>query len=97
MNRLPVLICLIILAGFSQPVLAADVADPAADLVEAGPQLYTWAGPYGGAFVGYSRADFDNPGGGTFRADGFIGGIYAGYNLQSERLVYGLELSLIHI
>ena len=91
MNRLPVLICLIILAGFSQPVLAADVADPAADLVEAGPQLYTWAGPYGCAFVGYSRADFDNPGGGTFRADGFIGGIYAGYNLQSERLVYGLE------
>ena len=70
--------------------LAADVGDPAAVLVDDGPQVYTWAGPYAGGFVGYSRADFDNPAGGTFRADGFIGGVYAGYNLQSERLVYGL-------
>ena len=91
MTRLPVLFCIVALAGLSRPVLAADVGDPAAVLVDDGPQVYTWAGPYGGGFVGYSRADFDNPAGGTFRADGFIGGVYAGYNLQSERLVYGLE------
>lgn len=86
MNRLPVLFCLVALAGLSQPALAADLTEAAA-----GPDVYTWTGPYGGGFVGYSRADFDRPGGGTFRADGFIGGIYAGYNLQTERLVYGLE------
>ncbi len=91
MYRLPVLFCIVALVGLSRPVQAADIAEPSAGLVDAGPDVYIWAGPYGGGFVGYSRADFDNPAGGTFRADGFIGGIYAGYNLQTERLVYGLE------
>ncbi len=73
------------------PALAADPAPAApADALPAPQNLYIWTGPYAGAFVGYSRADFDAPAGGTVRGDGFIGGIYAGYNLQTDRIVYGV-------
>ena len=37
MTRLPVLFCIVALAGLSRPVLAADVGDPAAVLVDDGP------------------------------------------------------------
>ena len=55
------------------------------------PSLYTWSGPYTGAFVGYNFTDFDQSGGAGFSGEGFIGGVYAGYSLQTEQFVYGIE------
>jgi outer membrane immunogenic protein len=55
------------------------------------PSVYTWSGPYAGGFVGYNFADFDQTGGASFDGEGIVGGVYAGYNLQTEQFVYGIE------
>ncbi|WP_185983240.1 outer membrane protein [Aureimonas mangrovi] len=55
------------------------------------PSVYTWSGPYAGGFVGYNFADFDQAGGASFDGEGLVGGVYAGYNLQTEQFVYGIE------
>lgn len=76
-------------------VRAADVvneglAAPVAPTTQA-PAIHIWSGPYAGAFVGYNTRNFDQSGGASFDGDGFVGGVYTGYNLQTDRLVYGLE------
>lgn len=55
---------------------------------------YIWSGPYAGGFVGYSGSDFDQDTGPDYDGDGFIGGVFAGYNLQTDQLVYGLEADI---
>jgi outer membrane immunogenic protein len=42
--------------------------------------------------VGYNFANFDAAGGASVDGEGVVGGVYAGYNLQTERLVYGAEI-----
>ena len=64
----------------SVPDAAAPIAAP----------FYTWTGPYAGGFVGYNFADFDT-GAASYDGEGVVGGLYAGYNLQTERFVYGVE------
>ncbi|KAA0970227.1 porin family protein [Aureimonas fodinaquatilis] len=92
MSRLGVISLVIAgLAVGAGPALAADAA-PLTDLdipVVSYP-THTWSGPYAGGFVGYNFAKVDAPGA-RISSEGFIGGVYAGYNLQSDRLVYGIE------
>jgi len=77
-------------AGVAQ---AADAVLP--DLsVPAAPAVYTWSGPYAGGFVGYNFADFDGLGGASANGEGVVGGVYAGYNLQTDRFVYGAEIDV---
>jgi outer membrane immunogenic protein len=84
------------------PALAADLprrsAAPAPAPIFV--QAFSWEGFYVGAQVGYGwgRAGTDvfaAPGQliGAFTAkpDGFLGGLHAGYNLQSGSMVYGVE------
>ncbi|WP_376936750.1 outer membrane protein [Aureimonas pseudogalii] len=74
---------------------AADAVLPDMPVAEAPvASTYTWSGPYAGGFVGYNFADFDQSGGASFDGEGVVGGVYAGYNLQTERLVYGLEADI---
>ncbi|MCB8836604.1 outer membrane protein [Aurantimonas sp. VKM B-3413] len=80
-------------SGF--PAQAADIATledrlPPAP-AEAAQPVYVWTGAYAGAFVGYNTTNFNQSGGASFDADGFVGGVYSGYNFQDGPLVYGLE------
>lgn len=80
--------------ALSGPTLAADAVSkeaPAPAPTELSAPVYVWSGPYAGAFVGYNFSSTDQSGGGKFDGDGFVGGVYTGYNLQTDRLVYGLE------
>lgn len=70
------------------PATAADIAPE--EPVAAAPS-YVWSGAYAGGFVGYSFANFDHARGADFDGEGFVGGIYTGYNLQTNQFVYGLE------
>jgi outer membrane immunogenic protein len=73
----------------------------AADPVTA---AYDWTGFYLGAQAGYAWSDstshaFGNFGAGTVStadldADGFLGGLYSGYNFHSGGLVWGLEADI---
>ncbi|WP_206455049.1 outer membrane protein [Aurantimonas marina] len=56
--------------------------------------IHVWSGPYAGAFVGYNTSNFDQSGGAEFDGDGFVGGVYTGYNLQTDRIVYGIEADI---
>lgn len=75
-------------AGFCADAVAVPDA-PAAPALEA--RFYTWTGPYAGGFVGTSFANFDTAGGASYDGEGVVGGLYAGYNMQSGPLVYGVE------
>lgn len=81
--------CMTLLAGSA---LAADAILPEAAAPDApAVSVYTWSGPYAGGFVGYNFANFDQTNGADFDGEGVVGGVYAGYNLQTERFVYGIE------
>lgn len=56
--------------------------------------IHVWSGSYAGAFVGYNTSNFDQSGGAKFDGDGFVGGVYTGYNLQTDRIVYGIEADI---
>lgn len=82
--------------------IAALLAGPAfaADMIETVPQpaqadatpyvapVSNWSGAYVGGFAGYKWGRFD---GGLDHADGAAGGAFAGYNMQSGNIVYGIE------
>ena len=73
------------------PVLAADAIleqPPEPPVAEVAPQTYLWAGGYLGGYGEYKWGEFDAIAGG---ADGFGGGVYGGYNWQSDNIVYGVE------
>jgi outer membrane immunogenic protein len=48
-----------------------------------------WAGFYGGVHLGYGFGRSR-----TADIDGFVGGLHGGFNLQSDRVVFGGELDL---
>lgn len=67
--------------------------------------LFTWTGFYVGGQIGYgwgnnSTAEYITATGAftnfkrTFKPDGILGGLHAGYNMQSGSLVYGLEADI---
>lgn len=77
------------------PAFAADALAPTVDVpVVMDSPLYTWSGPYVGGFVGYNFANMDQSGGADFDGEGLVGGVYAGYNLQTDQLVYGIEADI---
>ena len=85
--------------GFLMAGLAsAQAADALAPIIEAPiaavPGIYTWSGPYAGGFVGYNFADFDQAAGASFDGEGAVGGVYAGYNIQTGRVIYGVEADI---
>lgn len=101
MNRL--LLASTFLFATGSAALAADAVTyevaPEAPLVAA----FNWTGAYVGVHLGYGRADatvidlddysFSSFGDTEFDfdADGFLGGVHAGYNWQAGSLVYGFE------
>lgn len=92
------------LSGAALWVLAALPAAQAADAVapdiapvaplEGSAPIYIWSGAYAGAFIGYSAQKFDQSNGASFDGDGVVGGAYAGYNWQNDRIVYGVEADI---
>ncbi len=87
-------------AAISAPVFAADLG-PDTRMAASAP--YAWTGPYIGAQLGYSFASFSSYSTnlvGTFPVpfghdvDTFRGGGHAGYNIQLDRAVFGLEADL---
>lgn len=77
------------------PAFAADVVQeeppaPAAPMEV--PPLNTWSGPYAGVTVGYGFSGrLADPVGNSISTDGFIGGGFAGFNIQSNDFVAGVE------
>jgi outer membrane immunogenic protein len=84
------------LAGVAMPAFAADpvYVDPAPVVVA--PAAYDWSGIYVGLQAGYLSGNADHsfsngaPSGDS-GPDGFIGGVYAGYNWQFGNTVFGIE------
>lgn len=78
------------------PVLAADAIveqppqPPVADVVQ--PQSYLWTGGYLGGYGEYKWGEFSAAP--AQDANGLGGGLYGGYNWQSENFVYGAEADL---
>lgn len=66
---------------------AADLPSVAPYEAAAPAGYYDWTGFYVGAQVGYAFADSDFGG----DADGFVGGVHAGYNYQINNWVVGVE------
>ena len=65
-----------------------DPAPPAAPIVAPG---FDWTGPYIGVQAGYGFGEIDNlPG--SVDADGFLGGVHAGYNFDLGGFVIGAEI-----
>jgi outer membrane immunogenic protein len=80
---------------FAAPAFAADLpraAEPVAPAYIA-PVAFDWTGFYVGANIGYGfKGDFDdNADLGIDDANGFTGGVQAGYNYQFNPLVVGIE------
>ena len=75
------------------PAFAADAVmeePPAAPMVE--PPLNTWSGPYAGVTLGYGFNGTTTPITGDIDDnDGFVGGVFGGYNFQQDLFVYGIE------
>ena len=74
-------------AAFVSAASAADISEPA--------YSYDWSGAYVGVHGGYvwGEADvtYDNEPGGGDLDGGFWGGALAGYNLQYDAIVFGVE------
>lgn len=84
------------IAATALPAMAADVVyeePPApAPIIDAAP-VSTWEGPYAGLHLGYGFGgrvtDPNVPG--SIGTDGWMGGVFGGYNFQTGAIVYGLE------
>jgi outer membrane immunogenic protein len=75
------------------PAYAADVVQqepPPGAPVEV-PPVASWAGPYAGVSLGYGFSGTVTPVTGDIDTDGFVGGIFGGYNFQDGMFVYGVE------
>ena len=92
------------LAGGIAVATFAGHAAIAADAIEAPPEppvaapvrpapAASWSGVYLGAFGGYNWGTFDSSVG-DISADGWNGGVFAGYNVQNGSVVYGAEADI---
>ena len=77
------------------PVAAADLYVPEPELVVDAPAApYDWTGFYVGVIVGYGWADkyaFDEEDDGSYQVEGWLAGIEAGANWQTDMFVLGIE------
>lgn len=77
------------------PVLAADAIleqPPEPPVADVAPQTFLWSGGYVGGYGEYKWGEFSALPGGN--ADGFGGGVYGGYNWQTDNFVYGAEADI---
>ena len=88
--------------------LMSSTAAYAADAVvyETAPEApvlttYDWSGAYLGLQLGYGSGEASTDAGGllgpvelSIDPDGFVGGVYAGWNFQNDNIVYGLETDI---
>lgn len=86
-----------LLCAVTGSALAADAIvyqDPA-PMMEAAPLAFAWTGAYVGGQIGYlwGDGDFDSLGGdATIEPDGWLAGLYAGYNYQMDNnIVLGAD------
>ena len=90
MNRVVLGAAALIAAGWTASAQAADLSygSPAPYTVYQPLNMYSWAGPYLGANLGYGWGSVDNN---PTQPSGLVGGAQAGYNWQSGAMVFGLE------
>lgn len=86
------------LFALSGTAYAADVVmeEPPAPAPIAELPVASWAGPYAGLSVGYGfsgHADAEDIGV-DVDTDGFVGGVFGGYQWQQENFVYGAEADI---
>ena len=75
------------------PAYAADAVSeepPTPAPMEEAP-LNTWSGPYAGVSLGYNFSGTTTTPTTDIDTDGFVGGVFGGFNAQSGMFVYGLE------
>lgn len=76
-----------VMGAFVSAASAADISEPVYN--------YDWSGAYvgvhGGSLWGEADVTYDNEPGGGDLDGGFWGGALAGYNLQHEKFVFGVE------
>ncbi|RCS21503.1 porin family protein [Phyllobacterium salinisoli] len=73
---------------------AVMVQEPAPAYVEKSAPVFTWAGAYGGAQVGYGwgQSNYKGTLSAEMKPTGFLGGIYAGYNFETgNNVVLGVD------
>jgi len=90
----------ILIAGAFSIALTGTAAAVDAPMAMPG-MVYDWTGGYFGAFAGGAWGDVDvddvdgyngvTAGDFSYDADGFLGGVLAGYNWQNDSLVFGIE------
>lgn len=84
----------------ASPAISADLYDPVAPVAPEvyGPTVFSWAGPYVGAQIGYGWGENRGKIKGSRRGidtDGVIGGLYGGYNAQlTPNFVLGGEADI---
>lgn len=89
----PVMAALGLFALGAMPAYAADAVQeiaPAPMPVENLP-VASWAGPYAGVNLGYGFSGKTQNSLTDQKTDGFVGGLFGGYNWQSDNFVYGVE------
>ena len=73
---------------------AADIYAPApvAEVIYNPAPAFSWTGGYAGGLIGYEWGSAKVQGGSSMSPDGFMGGVYGGYNFQTSNMfVMGLE------
>jgi outer membrane immunogenic protein len=73
---------------------AADIYSPApvAEVIYNPAPAFSWTGGYAGGLIGYEWGNAKVQNGSSMSPDGFMGGVYAGYNFQTSNMfVMGLE------
>ncbi|HET6839341.1 MAG TPA: outer membrane beta-barrel protein, partial [Bradyrhizobium sp.] len=90
MNRFVLGAVALIAVGSTVPARAADLpyGSRTPYTVNQPLNVYSWAGPYLGANLGYEWGSVERS---PTKPQGFEGGIQAGYNWQSGPLVFGVE------
>lgn len=76
-------------ALFSAPAVAADLSQ---ENFSAPANQYDWTGVYAGAHAGYGWLNGKDDFGGSSSFDGFIGGLYLGYNHMFDQFMLGAEI-----
>ena len=71
----------------ASPALAADMFLPYEPEPNYAMSSGDWGGQYLGATIGGQRTRIVVPGQGTLEGNGFVGGLFAGYNVHQESRV----------
>ena len=76
-------------SAYAADVVYEEPPAPAAPIVSA--PVSTWAGPYAGVSLGYGFGGSVEGAGNEIDTDGWMGGVFGGFNMQNGSFVYGAE------